>query len=273
MAVAAASAIVLAIPAPVAAHAGPDELKRAADAAVAQRPDDPQAHLDRARVLRVIREWDAALAELEAADARGGDRDQIGATRAEVLLDAGRPLAALHEIDRVLARRPDGYGLVFDRGRALLALGHTEQAAQAFGTAIKGMPAPRPEHVFARRDALLSLGQREAAVAALDDGMARIGRVATLQLAALDIESELGQYDRALRRVDELLAREGHNPAWIARRGEILERAGRSAEARAEYARALRLIEMHPAARRVRGFDELRRRLRTALASASQGGK
>lgn len=268
-----AAAIVLAVPAHVSAHAGLDELRRAADVAVALRPDEPQPHLQRARVLELQREWDAALAELNAAAACGADSDEVGATKVSILLAAGRPQVALREIDRVLTHRPDAYWLVFDRGRALLALGQAGPAAHDFGRAIAAMPAPRPEHVFAQRDALLSLGDRAAAVAALDAGMARIGRVAALQLAAIDLEVELGRADDALRRLDELIGREGRNPVWIAQRGDILRRAGRDAAARAEYERALALIEARPSIQRVKAFAALKQRLQTALAPSPIGGR
>jgi tetratricopeptide (TPR) repeat protein len=268
-----AAAIVLGVPALVSAHPGLDELRRAADVAVALSPAEPQPHLQRARVLELQREWDAALAELNAAAAYGADADAVGATRVSILLAAGRSQAALREIDRVLPHRPDAYWLVFDRGRALLALGQARPAAQDFGRAIAAMPAPQPEHVFAQRDALLSLGDRAAAVTALDAGMARIGRVASLQLAAVDLEVELGRTDDALRRLDELIEREGRNPVWIAQRGDILRRAGRDAAARAEYERALALIEARPAMQRVKAFEALKQRLRTALAPAPIGGR
>lgn len=175
------------------AHAGIDELRREADALVAAHPGDAQPRLERARVLQLAGEWDAALAELDAAAARGASADDVGSARAAVLLAAGRPQPALDELDVVLARHPDAYGLLFERGRALLALGRTNEAAQNFGRAIANMPQPRPEHVIAQRDALLALGRRAAAVAALDAGMARIGRVAALQLPAVDLEVELGR--------------------------------------------------------------------------------
>jgi tetratricopeptide (TPR) repeat protein len=264
----AAALLAIALPAAVFAHADVDELKSEADAAVALRPHDPLAHLDRARVLRVAGDWDAALAALDAAAARGADAEEVDAIRASVLLDAHRPQPALREIDRILARRPDRYGVVFERGRALLMLGRAAQAEQEFGRAIAAMPSPKPEHVFVRRDALLALDRPEAALAALDAGMVRIGPVAALQLAALDIEVQLARLDAALDRIDALIGPDGHNPAWIARRGEILQRAGRNAEAQVEYERALALIDGGSNGRRGKAFGELRSRLLTVLDAA-----
>jgi hypothetical protein len=73
--------------------------------------------------------------------------------------------------------------------------------------------------------------------------------------------------------LDDLIAYEGTNPAWIVRRAEILARAGRSDAAREEYARALALLDAYKGTRRMRAFDQLRRRIETALAAAAaQGG-
>jgi predicted Zn-dependent protease len=159
------------------AHPGLHELSRAASAEVARHPQDPEAHLQRARVHQLAHEWDAAFAELEAAAARGADPVAVGAGRGEVHLGAGRPRMAKVEFDRVLARRPEAHGIRFERGRAWLALGRADRAAKDFGDAIARLPEPRPEHVIARRDALLSLGRKKEALRALEEpGLDRASR-------------------------------------------------------------------------------------------------
>ena len=78
----------------------------------------------------------------------------------------------------------------------------------------------------------------------------------------------------ALARIDELSRTAPPNPLWIARRGEILERAGRDDEARTEFTRALALIAQRSPQRRGQPFAELKQKLETALASAEhKGGK
>jgi tetratricopeptide (TPR) repeat protein len=217
-------------------------------------------------------EWRAALAELKAAAKMGADPDVVATTRGRVLLEAGKPRKARAEFDRVLRRRQDAYGTLFDRGRAWLALGDAERAADDFGRAIAGLKTPQPEQVIARRDALLLLGRREAAVRALDEGMDRIGRVASLELAAIDLEVAMGEPMHALRRIDGLLAATPQNPAWVALRAELLQRAGRPLEARDEYARALAMIDRRPEERRGQAFEQLRRNLQTVLADATGTG-
>jgi predicted Zn-dependent protease len=255
------------------AHVGVEELGHALDAEVARHPEDGELHLQRARAHLIAREWHAALDELDAAARHGADRDVVATTRGQVLLESGRPRAARAEFDRVLRRRPDAWGTLFERGRAWLASGSAQRAADDFGRAIAGLQTPRPEQVIARRDALVSLGRRAAAVRALDEGMARIGHVPSLELAAIDLELELGRPARALARLERLLAATPQNPVWVARRAELLRRVGRGDEARSEYARARAMIEARPASRRGPAFEELRHRIDTALAESARGEK
>jgi len=254
------------------AHAGLDALDASTREELTKHPDDPNAHLARGRLLQMKGEWDAALEEFEAAAAHGGHPDLVGQARAFVYLEAGFPRMAKVELDRVLARRPDLYALVFERGRAWLAIGNGEAAARDFGEAIAKGPKPTPEQVILRRDALVGIGKKDEAVRALDEGMERVGHVVSLELPAVDLEMELGRWDAALARLDRLAATAPPNPLWIARRGEVLEKAGRGPEARAEYAKALRLIDARPAARRGKPLVDLKQHLETVLASAEHRG-
>jgi tetratricopeptide (TPR) repeat protein len=260
------------VPAPALAHVGLDELDARSRDAIAARPKSPDAYLDHARILQAKREWDASLAAIEEAASRGADPDVVGARKASVYLDAGFPRMAKLELDRVLARRPAAYDLLHERGRAWLALGDAEAAAKDFGEAIAKGSRPTPEQVLARRDALLSLGKKRDALRALDEGIARVGPVVSLVLPAIDLELDVGKPDAALARLDALARGGNPNPLWIARRGEILEKAGRDADARAEYAKALALLDARPPSRRGKPLEELRQKLMTALAKTDRRG-
>lgn len=261
--------LVLALAAsPVRGHVGLDELQFEVEEEVAQYPDDPQSHLAASRLHEELREWDAALASLDKAAEHGADVDVLAMIRGRVLLAAGRPRLAKRELDKLLRRRPDAYAAFLERGRAWAKLGNHDQAAADLGQAIAHLPRPTPEQVIERRDLLVAAGRPEDAVRALDDGMTRIGRVPSLQLAAVDLEVGLQRFDAALGRLDELLARTPGNPVWVARRGDILTQAGRPDDARIAYSTALRLIEARPAGRGGGQLDDLRRRLDAALAAS-----
>ena len=271
-ALAALALVGMATPSTVRAHAGVDELLDASRAAVTTRPADPSARLQLANTLRLAGDWDGALAALDAAADRGADADEVAGTRAAVLLEAGRAAAALAELDHLLERRPDAPGVHLERGRALLALGRADAAAGALGIAVATLPAPRPEHVLLHRDALLARGRTADAVRALDGGIARLGPIPSLQLPAIDLEIRLGRPDAALARIDALLASSGRNPAWLVRRAEILDDAGRAAEARAAYAEAGGIIAAHRGGRRIHAFDRLADQIAAALAATPPGG-
>jgi tetratricopeptide (TPR) repeat protein len=263
-------AAALAAPAVLRAHVGVEALGQAIDAELASRPHDPDAHIRRAEAHLLAGGWDAALAEVYAARQHGAAPDLLETTRGRILLASGHAREARAAFGRAIRRNPQAYGAFFERGRAWLALGKPRRAADDFGRAIAGLATPQPEQVIARRDALVAIGRRAEAVRALDEGMARIGRVASLELAAVALEEELGHYDGAIRRLDALLASGPPNPVLVARRGELLARAGRPAEARVAYASARAMIDARPAARRAGPFADLRQRLDVALA-ADQG--
>lgn len=251
------------------AHQSLDDLERALGEEAATRPGDPAVYVDRGKLLLQAKRFDEALVAFEHAAGHGADPDVVAGARGRVYLEAGWPRMAALEFDRVLGRRPDAYGVLYDRGRAWLALGDPERAARDFGAAIAGMRSPRPEQVFAHRDAWLAAGRRTEAVRALDAGIARLGPVAALELAAVDLEVDLERWDAALRRLDRLLQQTPRQPAWTARRGEILEKAGRAADAHRAFASALAMIEARPADRRAGPLDDLAVRLRQKLAASS----
>jgi tetratricopeptide (TPR) repeat protein len=253
------------------AHADLDSVEAALAEEVARRPRDPQPRLDQAQAFEAAGRWDQALAALDEAASLGGDRDRIDGLRGRVLVAAGRDEEAKRVLDRLIERVPTAPGPRYQRGLALMRLGRPADAATDFAAAIETLPAPNPSQVMAWRDALLAAGKPAEAIRALDRGMLRVGHVPTLELAALDLEERLGRYDAALRRIDRLLAQSPRNPAWLARRGDLLERTGATGDARASYAQALAVIEARPAAQRGQRTAALERRLRAALADDPPG--
>jgi predicted Zn-dependent protease len=253
-------------------HAGLDVLEPAMADRVARHPTDPAVRLEQAQVFEAAGAWEQALAALDQAATLGADADQVSGLRGRVLLAAGRLGDARRELDRLIARRPDAPGPYYQRGQVLLRLERPADAARDFERAVATLPAPTPTHVLAWRDALLAAGQPADAVRALDRGMARVGQVSSLELAALDLEEHLGRHRDALQRIERLLAQHPRNPAWVARRGELLARSGKPTDARAAYEHALAMITARPAARRSHSTADLERRLRAALADTTDRG-
>jgi len=84
---------------------------------------------------------------------------------------------------------------------------------------------------------------------------------------ALRFETELEHWDAALARIRRLAGSSPRPELWRARASDLLERAGRTAEARAEVRVALSLLEKSP--KRIRELatsQELSRELNERLA-------
>ncbi len=257
----------LLVPARARAHPDIEFLEQAMQRELAKTPDDPDLLLHQGRLREMAHDWEGALVAFEHAREHGADPAEVAAARGRVFLAAGWSRMALLEFDRLLAMRPDAFEILFARGRAWRSLGHPDEADRDFARAIANMKTPRPEHVFERRDALLARGRRAEAISALDEGIARLGPIASLELAAIALDVELEHYDRALGRIDGLLQQAPGNEAWIALRGDILARSGRAEEARREISRALAQIESRPTQHRNKATQDLEQRLRATLAS------
>jgi tetratricopeptide (TPR) repeat protein len=261
--------LALAAATPAAAHPAFEDVERYTADVVARRPDDPASYLDLAQTRRLAGNWDAALLALEHAAAHGAPAREVSAMRGAIFLDAGWPNMALLEIDRSLVLDAAQPQVQILRAKACRALDRPQDAARALRVAIDGMRHPTPDHVLALRDALLAAGDRAGAIAALDDGLTRVGLVPSLALPALDLELELGRNDAALRRIDALLTTNPRNEAWLARRADVLERLERRDEARIVRRDALAALQSRPDGRRGTRSATLESALRAALVPAS----
>lgn len=157
---------------------------------------------------------------------------------ARLNLDEHRPSDAASAATRYLAVEGRHVQALLVRARAFARLGRRGDAVADFTRAIELEPVP---DVVIERARLLeeSPADLEEALLGVEDGRRRIGPVITLDLEALDIERRLRRYDAALRRLDDITARSPRKEQWLARRGSLLEEAGRPADALASYEAAL----------------------------------
>jgi tetratricopeptide (TPR) repeat protein len=279
-----------ALPSPVAGHGDLHERIAAVTRRIEQEPRNPELYLKRGELHRFHRDWDAALADYERVTQLDPRNSAADLARGLVFLEAGWPRSARIALDRFLVSQPDRAEAHAARARALVQLGERRAAADSFGRAIALRPQPDPEDYLERAQALAGAGEAylDEALRGLDEGMQKLGPLVALQLYAIDLERQRKKYDAALARLDHLAAppapeagQERHasaaapanrSPGWLERRGEILEEAGRPAEARAAYEAALAAIASLPSHRRgVKATVELEARLRAAIARLGKG--
>jgi predicted negative regulator of RcsB-dependent stress response len=231
-------------------------------------PANPDLHLQQGEMHRLAGRWADAEAELVLAAEFGADASVVSLCRAALELDQGRPQAAL----AALAMAPhSGSAALFISGRALRQLGRWPAAAAELTLAVASSARPCPEDYLELADTIAAQGEPlvAAAIASLDTGLMRLGPVASLTLAAVEIEVHSRRFDAALARLAAAPASMANTPKWLARRGEILRLAGRDLEAEAAFTAAAARIEELPAHRRTTpAIKLLEQQLRTELSLA-----
>ena len=259
----------LSAPFRVAHSHGPTEERIAkVTAAIARDPANPDLFVKRATVHREMGAARPALADLDRALEIDAARDDIRTARALVLCDLKNFPAALAAVDDVLARVPGDAIAWSTRGCALAGLGRHSDAVIALDRAITLADPPQLEDYALRARCLTMPGvaDLDRAIAGLDEGLARLGPVVSLQVLAIDVERSRGAYDAALARVDAMSAQWDRDESLLALRGDVLAEAGRTLEAQAAYTAALQAVEEReargratPATRRL--HEELVQRL------------
>lgn len=142
------------------------------------------------------------------------------------------------------------------RARCLAALGRFADANAAYLAAAGG--EIEPVELLAERVAMMERSGTtvqegaELALEALQAWLDAAGADAppAFQLRALDFEERLGRIDAALARADRMIEAAPRKELPLVRRADLLERAGRDAEAKADLRRALEAIRSLPPARR-----------------------
>lgn len=231
---------------------------------IAQEPANSELYLKRGELFRQHEEWDGALLDFERASKLDPQLTIVDLLRGLTLLEAGNPKPAQLAFDRFLSRHPEHAEALAARGRAWANLGETRAAAADLTRAIAVRPLP--EHYLERAQILAAAGRADEALQSLDESTDHLGPLVSLQRYAIELELKLGRHDAALARLDALSSGLSRQEAWLVRRGEILERAGRGMEARAVYTQALAALEALPGhLRATRAMAELETRVRAAL--------
>ncbi len=233
---------------------------------------------------RLHRDWRAALADFDRAESLDPERFEVEYFRAKVHLDSGRQEQAEAHLRRLLDQPPGRLDRWRGPAHLLLAKvlsrsGRPLAAADQYDQAIALLERPRPQVYVDRARELRAAGHPflERAVQGLDEGLARLGSLVTLEQLALELELEGRAYEAALTRVGRLLRDASRTETWLVRKGEILERAGRPSEATATFEAAWEAWLRVPAGRRLsRAMVSLERRIhagRERLSGRGEAGR
>jgi predicted Zn-dependent protease len=237
---------------------------------ISKHPTNAELYLNRGDLYRAQERWDAAQADFDFAWALNPKADLVNFLRGRMFLEANWPVSAKLALDRFLAKQSNHVEALVLRARALSKLESRVAAAEDYTRAIQLTTESRPDLYLERAQVLSAEGERyfKEALRGLDEGIKKLGSLVTLQLGALDLEAKYKHYDDALVRLDTIMSTSPRKETWLARKGEILQQAGRNDEARAAFTSALGAINTLPAGRKnVPAIAELEARIREELAT------
>ena len=237
--------------------------------AIDREPDNPALYLKRGELHRAHADWPAAEADFLMARKVDPQLKGVDFYLGRLKLDEGKPADAKRFLDRLLATMPEHADALIVRARAEIELGRTEAGTRDFNKALAVLEVSgraQPTYYLERAHAFEEMGRVGQALRGLDEGLERLGQPVTLQMYAIELELQQGHHDQALQRLERIAALSPRKEAWLIRRGEILEQAGRPDDARQAYAGALAAIETLPATRRWnRAVQELEASAEAAL--------
>lgn len=238
----------LAVTAPAALAHGDDQML--IDALTEELAKAPEADLfiRRGELYRHHQEWAKAGADFDSAVRLDPKLTIVDYFRARLLLEAGEPQKAQPFIERYVKNTPDEAEGWFLRGDIRAAVGDHEKGELDYIEGLRKTPRARPEH-YLRRAKFLALAPKPdpaRILAALDEGIQRVGPVISLVDYAIELELERKNYSAALTRIDDAMQHAPRRESWLVRKGDILVKAGRAGEAVAAYRAALAAIEDLP---------------------------
>ncbi len=171
---------------------------------IEQHPNDAQLYFERGELYRFHEDWDLAAADLERARNLDPRMHLVELARGKLMYEAGRLQSARAILDAYIAEHPDVVQARLVRAQVLVNLEDTLAAAEDYTFALERLSGPQPEHYLERAKALAHSGEdyMDLAIASLDEGIARLGPLITLQLYAIELELANKNYKGALNRLD-----------------------------------------------------------------------
>jgi tetratricopeptide (TPR) repeat protein len=184
----------------------------------------------------------------------------------------GEDSAARAAYDAVLSREPTNAAALFGRAPVLARLGDRKAAIADYSRGLALAAFPQPGHFLERASLQAAEYGTDEAIKGLEEGLARLGWMVTLQKTAIDLELERQRTDEALARLETIITRSNRKETWLAWKGEILLAAGKTQQAQDVLSAALKAIDgLPPRMRTSSGMTELRAKVEGLLGSASAG--
>jgi len=160
----------------------------------------------------------------------------------ELYLEKGLVRKALFHVNTLLSFEPGNPFAYETRASAYQMMGQDALAVADLrkAVALKNADAIRPEDYFRLSGSILkaSPGNYDEAIAALEEGLQRLGNIISIQSRIVSLEIESHRCGEAVKRIDQIMAPLARKEKWLAQKAQILEMDGKPEEAYAAYRQA-----------------------------------
>lgn len=254
---------------PLAAHGDLDLRIAELDAELAVTPNDSDVLRRRAELHRQHEDWNAALADLDQAARLAPKPIDDAYARGCILRAAGRPEAALLDLNLCLIMQPTHVLAQIEAAGAAADSGDWATAATHWDTCWDRLNPLRPQQVLdsAHAHRLQPGGSPDAELIVLQSGLDRLGPLPVLITAAVDAALAAKDPRQALVYCRGARSQAKRPETWLAREAEILESMGDQQGAATCRAQAIAAIDGLPSTIREQPATI---RLRQTLSAAGQ---
>jgi len=229
-----------------------------------------EALIQRADLYRLHGNWKEAQNDYDAGMKLAPESTSLLLGQAQLRVDMGEDPAARGAYDTVLSRDPTNAAALFSQAPVLARLGNRKAAIADYSRGLALTAFPQPGEFLQRASLQAAEFGTDEAIKGLDEGLARLGWMVTLQKAAIELELKRQQTDEALARLETIIARSNRKETWLAWKGEILLAASRTAEAQEALSAAVKAIDsLPPRMRTSPGMMELRAKVEGLLTPLS----
>lgn len=232
------------------AHPDPRHTLDEIDAHLLENPSDPALLIRKADLFIQTRQFEPAAGIISKLLETEPNNTEVLLLDARLLLDQKKNEEAAAKARSLTEHSPRSAEAWKLLARAEEATAQREQAIAAMRKHMDLASKPGPGDALLCASWLHEAGDKAAAVAVLDQCLAKVGCLSGLQHKAIGIEMELERYDSALRRIDALEARFRPAVDLSLKRAEILAKANRFAEAASACDSALALLDALPSSRK-----------------------
>ena len=216
-------------------HGGYHERIAELTAETKKNPSNPMLHFALANLHGQHGDLKLALQNADRVEAIAPGKFLTDLLRGQAWLVAGEFARAKEALDRQLVSHPESAQAWLLRARAQQKMGQDTASLADYREALKRTASPDPDLVQEAAGALAAHGEQKEAAQVLTTGIEKLGKIPSLVLRALDLEIAMKDFDAALRRVEEARQTAPRPEPWMARRAEVLAKAGRIEESRAAW--------------------------------------